>query len=134
MTRNIDRFLFGLKPDICVEVLKSDPRSFDEAAHKALCIGSDIFSIRKFNNYSQKSFFSNRNYSSPSRPVPMEVGNIGSRATSNYNKDKFQQRRNDIQNIAYFTCHEPGCRPYKHRVQKDKNWRKGDSTNEWLSW
>ena len=122
----LDRFLFGLKPNIRVEVLKSDPRSFDEAAHKALCIDSAMFSIRKFNNYSQKIFFSNRNYYSPSRPVHMEVGNIGTRASSNSNKDKFQQRRTDIQNNACFTCHKPGCRPYEHCVHEDKNWRKGE--------
>ena len=57
----LDRFLFGFKPHIRVEVLKSDPNSLDEAAHKALCIDSAMFSIRKFNNYSQESFFSNRN-------------------------------------------------------------------------
>ena len=122
----LDRFLFGLKPDIRVEVLKADPKSFDDAAHKALCIDSAMYSVPKFQSYSASRFQAPSSFKSFSTPTPMEIGNIGSKGVGSSISNKFQQRKEDIKNNACFTCHKPGCRPYKHKVHKSGNWRKGE--------
>ena len=122
----LDLFLFGLKTDIQVEVLKADPKTFDDAAYKALCIDSAMFSVRKYQSYFVNRFQSSSSFKSSPTPTKMEIGNIRSKGVGSSMSNKFEQRKEDITNNACFTCHKPGCRPYKHKVHKSGNWRKGE--------
>ena len=100
-----DRFCAGLKYDVRLEVIKSSFTTFEEAAQLALSIDSAIFSARA----SQEM----RGSSSSNGTVPMEIGNMESKSP------RFsQERMKDLRNDACFTCHKPGCRPWKHGNKK----------------
>ena len=56
-------------------------------------------------------------------PQPMDISNVEGpnhyrgktfKQRNNGNKNFNDQRDNDLKNNACFTCHKPGCRPWKH--------------------
>ena len=111
----LDRFCSGLKPQVKLEVVKSNPTSFDQAAQVALSVDSAFFGAGMFNSWGGQS----RNFSTPTYQ-PMEIGNIEKRqqhygGNGFRNNNLSEQRKRGLQNNACFTCHKPGYRPWKHQ-------------------
>ena len=102
------RFTEGLKPHILLEVRKSSPSLFEEAAKIALDVDGAYYGARFFSNRGFYPRFQN------SGPVPMEIENFEQQRQNNMN----EQRQKDIKNNACFICHRKGCRSFKH---KEKN-------------
>ena len=117
----LDRFCSGLKPQVKLEVLKSNPTSFDQAAQVTLSFDSALFGAGMFNAWGGQS----RGFGTPS-PQPMEIRNVEKhqqhyRGNGLKNNNMIEQRKRDLQNNACFTCHKPGCRPWMHQnVSKKK--------------
>jgi len=68
-------------------------------------------------------------------PQPMEIGNVERGA--HYRGKAFKkgvkvktQRQKDLDNNACFTCHKPGCRPWKHRDNVDTNNAEADNVDQ----
>lgn len=112
----LDRFIEGLKYPVRVEVLKTHSDSFEECARIALNVDSAIW--RASSGSRADGAQGNRGSTSNSMPTPMEVGNTeGSKRSRN----QTEQRKRDIERGACFTCHQVGCRPWKHRAPAVNN-------------
>lgn len=99
-----DRFVQGLKYGVKVEVMKSGVETFDECARIAMNVDNAIWSAKR----ESSSSFPSRD-AGPSRPVPMEIGNLnGTRGQAHR-----EQRKKDLEKGACFRCHTVGCRPWK---------------------
>ena len=86
-----DRFCTGLKPQVKLEVLKSNPTSFDEAAQVALSVDSAMFGAGMFNSWRGQS----RGSSTPNYQ-PMEIGNIEKRQ-QHYGGNGFRNNNMSVQ-------------------------------------
>lgn len=111
----LDKFVSGLKPQIRIEVLKSNPQSLDEACNIALNVDSAIYGAGLFRGWGS---------SATSNPAstggdPMDIGNLEG---GNYAEKKklMEQRRQDMKNNACFKCHKPNCRPWKCDKKNEK--------------
>ena len=138
----LDRFCSGLKPQVKLEVLKSNTTSFDQAAQVAFSVDSALFRAGMFNSWGEQS----RDFSTPTYH-PMEIGNIEKRQ-QHYGGNGFrsinmsEQRKRDLQNNACFTCQKRGCKSWQHQnvskrsTAKKSTWNKAhvatdsDSGNE----
>ncbi len=101
-----DKFIQGLKREVKLEVLKSTAANFEEAAGISFRVGNVLWNSKsqyKFSIANCASF-----------PTPMEIGNFEQSRKKKFSSIK-NQRRKDIENNACFTCHIPGCRPWRHR-------------------
>ncbi len=87
------KFIQRLKHEVKLEVLKRTAANFEETARISLRVGSVLW-----NSKSQCQFSS---------------ANRDSQEIVNFQKD--------IENNACFTCHIPGCRPWKHRQPETYN-------------
>lgn len=109
-----EKFVSGLKKDVCIEVLKSTATVFDQAAQIALRVDGAIWS-----NYNAERPVRANVGSSNSTPVPMEIGNIEGKK-GNSRRESYQ-RIVDRQKNACIVCHTPGCRPWKHKNAEVNN-------------
>lgn len=136
----LDKFVSGLKPTVRLEVLKTNPSTFDAAAQVALNVDSALFGAGMFNSWGGQS-----SNSGSSGPQPMEIGNFeqqqpsyrrgsfrGNRNNGNFNHRQSEQRMKDMKNNACFVCHRPGCRPWKHNDVDQK--RKGTEKTKRVTW
>ena len=115
----LDRFTAGLKNEVKIEVLKANPVDLNTASQIALNVDNAIYAAGMFN---RNVFVGNAG------PQPMEIGNVErgthyrgkafKKGKVNVNKS---QRKIDLENNACFTCHKPGCRPWKHDDYVDTN-------------
>ena len=111
----MDRFTFGLKPHVRIEVLKSNVRTFDEATRIALNVDRALFGAGMFRGISENG------------PVPMEIGNVEhaprykGRSLNGNRKRQMTQIAKDIANNACFKCHKIGCRPWKQEESNATN-------------
>ena len=88
----VDRFVQGLKPQVRLEVLKSNARTMNDASRIALNVDSALFNA---------GMFRFQGYMQDPAPTPMEIGN-------------FEQHEKDRRNNTCFRCHKVGCRPFKY--------------------
>lgn len=102
----MDRFCTGLKYEIRVEVLKSAVATFDKAASVALRIDSALWTASKGSGEPSGGQIDS--------PVPMEIGNFEKTLS------RSDQRQKDLDRNACFTCHRIGCRPWKHKEDKER--------------
>ena len=119
----LDRFCSGLKPQVKLEVLKSNPATVDDAARIALSVDSALFGAGMYSSWGgQPSGFGS------SGPQPMEIGNLekngthyrgrsfrGNKGKSGMSTGDYQQRMKDMRSGACFVCHKEGCRAWKHK-------------------
>lgn len=116
----LDRFVSGLKHSVKIEVLKASPDNLNDASRIALNVdnalsGAGMFSTGRFSYGS--------NSTTVQTPQPMDIGNVEGNAhfrgssfkpKKKYTSNVDVQRERDLKNNACFTCHKPGCRPWKH--------------------
>jgi hypothetical protein len=119
----LDRFCEGLKPEIKLEVLKSNAESMNEAVQVALNVDSAFYGtkmdIRNRNGFQRPEF-------SASSPAPMEIGNVqSSRGYPRKNGGSIQRksknsnfRRQDLENGTCFVCHKRNCRARFHEDRR----------------
>ena len=114
----LDRFCSRLKPQVKLEVLKSNPATADDAAQIALSVDSALFGARMYSpGGGQLSGFGS------SGPQPMEIGNLekngthyqgrsfrGSKGKSGMSTGDYQQRMKNMRSGSCFVCHKGGCR------------------------
>jgi len=114
----LDRFCAGLKPHVRLEVLKSNPSDLQSATQIALNVDNAIFGagMYSFQNNVQTDAMEIGNFQQKNR-----FAGPHSRRDNKQNTTKFMQRQKDIANNACFTCHKPGCRPWKHETRKAEN-------------
>ena len=114
----LDRFTAGLKQEVKIEVLKANPVDLSTASQIALNVDNAIYAAGMF----QRSKFAFN-----ADPQPMEIGNVEQgthyrgKAFKKSSKVKKTQKEKDLENNACFTCHKPGCRPWKHKDYVDTN-------------
>jgi len=106
-----EKFVQGLKHNVRMEVLKSTASTFEEACQIALRVDGVMWAHENFKR---------NNSQSTDEVVPMEIGNVQTRLNV---RDSVvnDQRKKDLENNACFVCHEPGCRPWKHREGQSNN-------------
>lgn len=102
-----DKFVSGLKFEVRLEVMKSTVSSFEEATKIALRVDSALWSAQSV------SSVNNEVAADAAGPTAMEIGNVEGRRFQR-RRGNNQQRVKDMRNNACFTCHKPGCRPWKH--------------------
>ena len=121
----LDRFCEGLKPEIKLEVLKSNVNKMNEAVRVALNVDSALYGIRtdvRFRNGFQSAD------GAGASPTPMEIGNVQSSRTyprkqrSNNGSGMISRnpRQQDLNNGSCFVCHKKGCRARFHDVSGKK--------------
>jgi hypothetical protein len=118
-----NRFCEGLKPEIKLEVLKSNLNKMNEAVRVALNVDSALYGVRtdvRFRNGFQSSD------GAGASPTPMEIGNVQSARTyprrqGSSNGNGFGNRnlrQQDVINGACFICHKKDCRARFHDVSR----------------
>ena len=120
----LDRFTAGLKNEVKIEVLKANPVDLNTASQIALNVDNAIYASGMFN---RSAFLANAG------PQPMEIGNVergahyrGKAFKKGKVNVKMTQRQKDLNNNACFTCHKPGCRPWKHADYVGSNHAEAD--------
>lgn len=105
----LDRFIAGLRNEVKLEVLKSNPADLNAASQIALNVDNALYGAGM---YYRGSFGGNAG------PQPMDIGNV--EGGTHYRgksfkkgKKKKTQREKDLENNACFKCHTKGCRPWK---------------------
>jgi hypothetical protein len=120
----LGRFSDGLKPEVKVEVLKSNATTMDEAARMALNVHSALFGMSvsaRFQNGAPKISRGNN-----SVPTPIELGNVQSSRFSQWRNGlksldaKEAARHEDLRSGLCFVCHQKGCRASRHELRKSK--------------
>jgi hypothetical protein len=121
-----DRFCEGLKPEIKLEVLKSNAASFEEAVRIALNVDSAYYGMRLSTNV--------KTYESSESPTPMEIGNFQSsrkyprkfnnlsmnqRKPSGFTGRSVSSRKKDLTQGTCFVCHKKGCRARFHEDNRE---------------
>lgn len=114
--RKLDQFIEELKYPIMVEVLKTHSDSFEKYARSALIVNSAIWKASSWSRADGAQ--GNRGSTSNSMPTSMEVG---SSEGSERSRNRTKQREPDFERGACFTCHQVGCRPWKHRARAVNN-------------
>lgn len=109
-----DRFVDGLKPNIRIEVMKSNVRTIEDASKIAMRIDSAIW-----HNYNDQSY--QRSSPAKQEATPMEIGNFEKASRKPLNADEKKQREIDRKNKACFVCQKSGCRPWKQRSKVQTN-------------
>jgi Retrotransposon gag protein len=115
----LDRFCEGLKPEIKLEVLKSNVTSMNEAVRVALNVDSAFYGTRM--DMRNRNGFQRSDFSAPS-PAPMEIGNVqSSRRYSRKDESSLRRnakntnyRRQDLEDGTCFVCHKRNCRARFH--------------------
>lgn len=102
----LDRYVQGLKPDVKLEVLKTQVSGFEEATKVSLRVDSALWSS------SSKSTFG----STVEKHDPMEIGNVQKQSSEGPRR----QRALDLKNNACVVCHTKNCRPWKCGKKKGK--------------
>ena len=92
----VNRFIQGLKPQVRLEVLKSNARTMNDTSRTALNVESALCNAGMFR------FQGYRQYPAP---TPMEIGN-------------FEQHEKDRRNNACFRCNKVECRPFNCHLSK----------------
>lgn len=116
----LEKFCSGLKPQVKLEILKSNLAALGQATQIAFSMTRTIFGTGIYHSWGMKpSFFSN------SGPQPTESENFEKCLERNKGntfliEKTSEQRHKDLQHNAYFTCHESGCIPGKHRNVEKK--------------
>jgi hypothetical protein len=132
-----DRFCEGLKPEIKLEVLKSNAASFEEAVRIALDVDSAYYGMRLSTSV--------KTYESSESPTPMEIGNFQSsrkcprkfnnlsmnqRKTSGFTGRSVSSRIKDLTQGTCFVCHKKGCRARFHEDNREVPQSNNASTAE----
>jgi hypothetical protein len=107
----LDLFCEGLKPEIKLEVLKSNVNKMNEAVRVALNIDSALYGIRT--DVRLRNGFQSADGAGAS-PTPMEIGNVQSsrtyprKQTSNNGSGIISRnpRQQDLNNGSCFVCHK----------------------------
>lgn len=118
----LDRFCSGLKPQVKLEVLKSNPQNIEDASRIALSVDSALYGSGMFQGWGGQS-----SGIGGSGPQPMELGNVekphyrrrsfkGNRGGSKADEQKLKDRRNG----ACYVCHKVGCRASNHKENPKK--------------
>lgn len=119
MDEMLDKFVSGLKPQVRLEVLKSNVTNVDEAARIALNVDSALRGSGMFSRFGEQS-----SYVPSQTPVPMEIGNVEKRYNNgqirNRNRRFDPEKEKLYKENRCFVCDKVGCRPWKHDDRKNK--------------
>ena len=96
----VDRFCQGLKPQIRLEVMKAGARTMNDASRIALNVDAALYGA---------GAFSYTPYQGPSRPVPMDIGNV--------------EQHPRVFRGACHLCQKEGCRPFICRPRPESSTR-----------